>query len=109
MGDDIQGHPYLVAAPGLEWARILMALTVSEVEEATGDERRRAVGEDLAEADANEPERPVDREVESQGREPEDLERLVERLEVVGERARIVEPLVTGEVGVLSAGGPHAG
>src|SRR5439155_13918587 len=64
MRADVERHPHLVPCARLERAKVCMTLPVGEVEEAAGDQRRRAVGEDVAEAHADKCLRTVDLDVD---------------------------------------------
>ncbi len=52
--DRVELDPHAVAAARLEQLRVLVRVAVGEVEQAARDERRSAVGRDVAEADADE-------------------------------------------------------
>ena len=74
-----------------------VAVSVREVENPSAHERRRAVGEHVAEPRREERHRVRRRDREREPRVSEDLELLLERLPVVGERALVVLALVVRE------------
>ena len=71
---EVEGDAPLVASSGLQHGRLLVALAVCEVEEPAGDQRRRPVREDIAEAYADERLWAVDRERKDRLGEAEELE-----------------------------------
>jgi hypothetical protein len=99
---EVERHLHLVAAAGLERARVLVAVAVRQVEEPTRHESGRPVWKDLAEPHGDERARAVGGELQGHLRESEDLERLGERLRVEREGERVVGPLIAREVGGLA-------
>src|SRR5439155_19287053 len=101
-------HAHLVAASRLERARLLVALTVAQVEQAACDERRGPVRGDVAEANGDERLGAVGRERQLELGEAEQLQPLGERLAGEGERQAVLGALVDRQIPRDSPGAPES-
>ena len=107
--DRAEAHDDLVAASRLERLGRLVGVAVGEVEEAAGDEQRRARRRDVADAHRAESERPVGSERELRLGEAEDLHPLGQRLRREAERTPVLGPLVAGVVARRAPAAPRPG
>ncbi len=98
MGGVVELDAHRVAPAGRERRGLGMAVTVGEVEHAVGDERRGAVGRDVAEARDDEGLGPVGAELERRDRRAQDLEALGERRAVEAQGRAVVEALVRRQI-----------
>src|ERR1700726_3791896 len=87
---------------------MLMALSVSKVKQASGDEGGSAVGQDFAESHRDQGQRPVGRQLEVDLGVTQDLQGRSQRLRREAEAEAVFGALVWGKVGGLPLRAPRA-
>ena len=94
VADRVEPHLDEVALAWLQLLGLLVAVPVGEVQEAPRDEGRRSVRPEVAQPDGDEGERLVRGHFEMGHREPEDLDRLGERLGVEAQGLAVLGALI---------------
>ena len=108
VGDALHRDPDVERLADRDVARVLVVVGMAEVQEAAGDDRRRAVGRDVAQPRGDERARPVGADPQRHDRLPEHLEALRDRRGVERQRARVVAALVDRDVGGVAVRAPGA-
>ena len=103
MGDVVHLHLHGVGAARLQVLGHFVSVAVGEVQQTVGHPARGSVRRQLAEAHVEQALRLVERHFQGEGRRPEDLQGVFERLAVEAERAGIVGELIRGLGGVSGA------
>ncbi len=99
VGDGLHRDPDVERLADRDVARVLVVVGVAEVQEPAGDDRRGAVGGDVAQSRGDERTRPVGADPQRHDRLPEQLGALGDRCGVEGQRAGVVAALVDRHVG----------
>ncbi len=102
VAEVVELEAHAIKTPGLERARLGMAVTVRQVQHAVGDAERRAVRRHVAEPGDQMRHRPVGHDVELDHRRTQELDRLPHRVAVEDDRAAVVGALVARRAWTLS-------
>ena len=108
VGGRLHRHAHRDRLAGDQRHDPVVTLAVGEVEQAARDQRRAAVRSDVAQAHGDQRLRAVGLQLEHGGRVAEQLEPLLERLEVPAQRRAVLQTLIARQVGRPAVPAPHA-